>query len=172
MFPNARHVRTDRNMVKPSSPNAPSTWLIFLCPRTHTKTTKSLTFIHFSVTLFNVGNVLLCVIYQLNFTVFMYVTQVSRYTQCSVLPAVSRDRSKPLNVLGHCCNLPNRIHVALQVEWLKVRQAAGGSWMPMVMMAAGTGRMQFHTLLMWYRVCTNTTYSYPLVPLQTSFALH
>jgi len=27
---------------------------------------------------FNVGNVL-CVIYQLNFTVFMYVTQISRY---------------------------------------------------------------------------------------------
>jgi hypothetical protein len=26
------------------------------------------------VTLFNVGNVLLCAIYQLNFTVFMYVT--------------------------------------------------------------------------------------------------
>jgi hypothetical protein len=27
----------------------------------------------------NVGNVLLCVIYQLHFTVFMYVTQISRY---------------------------------------------------------------------------------------------
>jgi len=28
---------------------------------------------------FNVGNVLLCIIYQLNFTVFMYVTRISRY---------------------------------------------------------------------------------------------
>jgi hypothetical protein len=30
-------------------------------------------------TLFNVGNILMCVIYQLNFTIFMYVTRVSRY---------------------------------------------------------------------------------------------
>jgi len=30
--------------------------------------------LHFIITLFNVGNVFLCVIYQLNFTVFMYVT--------------------------------------------------------------------------------------------------
>jgi hypothetical protein len=29
--------------------------------------------------LFNVGNVLLCVIYQLNFTVFVYVTRISGY---------------------------------------------------------------------------------------------
>ena len=29
---------------------------------------------------FNVSNVLLCVIYQLNLTVFMYVTRISRYT--------------------------------------------------------------------------------------------
>jgi len=35
--------------------------------------------LHFIITLFNVGNVLLCVIYQLNFTVFMYFTQISRY---------------------------------------------------------------------------------------------
>ena len=34
-FKNARQERTGRNMVKSSSPNAPSTWLIFLCPRTH-----------------------------------------------------------------------------------------------------------------------------------------
>ena len=33
----------------------------------------------FIITLFNVGNVLLCVIYQLNFAVFMYVTHISRY---------------------------------------------------------------------------------------------
>jgi hypothetical protein len=30
--------------------------------------------VHFIITLFNVGNVLLCIIYQLNFTLFMYVT--------------------------------------------------------------------------------------------------
>jgi hypothetical protein len=35
--------------------------------------------VHFISTLFNVGNVLLCVIYQLNFTAFMYVTRISRY---------------------------------------------------------------------------------------------
>jgi len=34
---------------------------------------------HFIITLFNAGNVLLCIIYQLNFTVFMYVTRISRY---------------------------------------------------------------------------------------------
>jgi len=34
---------------------------------------------NFIITLFNVGNVLLCVIYQFNFTVFMYVTRISRY---------------------------------------------------------------------------------------------
>jgi hypothetical protein len=37
-FQNARQVWTGRNMVKSSSPNAPSTWLIFLCPRTYAKT--------------------------------------------------------------------------------------------------------------------------------------
>ena len=34
-FQNARQARAGHNMVKSSSPNAPSTWLIFLCPRTH-----------------------------------------------------------------------------------------------------------------------------------------
>jgi hypothetical protein len=34
-FQNVRHERTGRNTVKSSSPNAPSTWLIFLCPPTH-----------------------------------------------------------------------------------------------------------------------------------------
>jgi hypothetical protein len=33
--------------------------------------------VHFIITLFNVGNVLLCVIYQLNVTVFMFVTRIS-----------------------------------------------------------------------------------------------
>jgi hypothetical protein len=35
--------------------------------------------VHFIITLFNVGNVSLRVIYQLNFTVFMYVTRISGY---------------------------------------------------------------------------------------------
>jgi len=35
--------------------------------------------VRFIITFFNVGNVLLCVIYQSNFTVYMYVTQISRY---------------------------------------------------------------------------------------------
>jgi hypothetical protein len=32
-------------MVKSSSPNAPSTWLIFFCPHTHAKTSESVTFL-------------------------------------------------------------------------------------------------------------------------------
>ena len=34
--------------------------------------------VRFIITLFNVGNVLLCAIYQLNFAVFKYVTRISR----------------------------------------------------------------------------------------------
>ena len=34
-FQNARQARAGHNMVKSSSPNAPSTWLIFLCPHIH-----------------------------------------------------------------------------------------------------------------------------------------
>ena len=34
-FPNARQARMGHNMVKSRSPNAPSTWLIFLCPHTY-----------------------------------------------------------------------------------------------------------------------------------------
>jgi hypothetical protein len=82
-------------MVKSSSPNAPSTLLIFLCPRTQAKTSESLTFVctrekvhskctmlctvHFITTLFSVANVSMCVIYQSNFIVFMYVTRISLY---------------------------------------------------------------------------------------------
>jgi hypothetical protein len=99
-FQNARQVRTGPNIVKFSSLNTPSTSLIFRCLRTHAKTPESLTFIrkrererervhfkctvecteNFIVNLFNVGNVLLCVIYQLNFTVFLYVTRISYYS--------------------------------------------------------------------------------------------
>jgi hypothetical protein len=81
-FQNLREATTGRNMVKSSSLKAPSTLLIFPCPHAHAKTSESLTFIcmrerekvhckcamyctgHFSITLFNVGNALLCVIYK------------------------------------------------------------------------------------------------------------
>jgi hypothetical protein len=43
-FQNARQARMGHNMVKSSSPNAPSTWPIILCPRTYV-TSESLTFI-------------------------------------------------------------------------------------------------------------------------------
>ena len=48
--------------------------------KVHCKCTMYCT-VHFIITLFNVGNVLLCIIYQLNFTVFMYVyvTWISGY---------------------------------------------------------------------------------------------
>jgi hypothetical protein len=51
------------------------------------------------ITLFKVGNVLLCITYQLNFTVFMYVTWISHYTTFLVLSAVSRNHSRCWNVL-------------------------------------------------------------------------
>jgi len=35
--------------------------------------------LHFIITLLNVGNVLLCVIYRLNFTIFKYIKRLSRY---------------------------------------------------------------------------------------------
>jgi hypothetical protein len=43
--------------------------------------------------------VLLCVIYQLNFTVFMYVTRISRHWKRSVLSVVSRNCSRSWNIL-------------------------------------------------------------------------
>jgi hypothetical protein len=43
--------------------------------------------------------VLLCIIYQLNFTIFMYVTQVTRYILCLVLSTVSRNPSRSWNIL-------------------------------------------------------------------------
>ena len=55
------------------------------------------------ITLFNVGNVLLCVIYQFNSTVFvcMYVTRISRYITLYIVlvSAVSRNRGRSWNVL-------------------------------------------------------------------------
>ena len=46
--------------------------------KVHCKCTMQCT-VHYTVTLFNVDVVLRCVIYQLNFTLFMNVTQISRY---------------------------------------------------------------------------------------------
>jgi hypothetical protein len=54
-FQNARQTRTGRNMVKSSSPNALSTRLIFVYPRTHAKTSESLTFIRTRERKYNVN---------------------------------------------------------------------------------------------------------------------
>jgi len=64
--------------------------------RVHCKCTVQCT-VHYIITFFNVGYVLLYVIYHLNFTVFIYVTRISRYIQGSVLSAVSRDRGRSWN---------------------------------------------------------------------------
>jgi hypothetical protein len=50
-------------------------------------------------TLFNVGNVLLCVIYRLNVNIFMHVIRISRYTQRSFISALSRTRGESWNGL-------------------------------------------------------------------------
>jgi hypothetical protein len=44
-FQNAHQARKGCNMVKSSTPNTPSTLLVFLFPRTHAKTSESLTFV-------------------------------------------------------------------------------------------------------------------------------
>jgi hypothetical protein len=106
------------NMVKSSSPNTPSTWLIFLCPHTHASLQKLPPFwlkcSHCSHQLLRYHSV--CVqktlIYQLYFTVFMFVTRISRYIQHSVLSAVSSNSSRSWNVLpedmrAHLYCLPN-----------------------------------------------------------------
>ena len=49
--------------------------------------------VHFIITLFNVGNVLLCVIYQLNFTVFKYVTRIPCYITLYIAFGIIRSRS-------------------------------------------------------------------------------
>jgi hypothetical protein len=46
--------------------------------KAHCKCTMLCT-VHFIITFFNDDNVLLCVIYELNFPIFMYVTRISRY---------------------------------------------------------------------------------------------
>ena len=40
-------------------------------------------------TLFNVGNVLLCVIYRLNFTISMYVTHITLYVALGIIHCVT-----------------------------------------------------------------------------------
>ena len=57
--------------------------------RLHCKCTMWCT-VHFIITLFNVYNVLLCVICQLNFTVFMHVTRISRYTMLYIVFSIMR----------------------------------------------------------------------------------
>jgi len=43
--------------------------------------------LHFVITLFNVGNILLRLIYQLNFAVFMYVnTNITLYIVFGIIP--------------------------------------------------------------------------------------
>jgi hypothetical protein len=76
----------------------------------HCKCTMQCT-VHFIITLFNVGNVLLCVIYQLNFTTFMYVTPTSRYIQLSVLSAVSHNRGRSWNALSVDVGTPLYVHI-------------------------------------------------------------
>jgi hypothetical protein len=132
-FQNARQARTGCNMVKSSSPIVPSTWPTFLCPHTHPKMSESVTFlltrargggkttlpmdnvVYSTISYyFNIGNVLLCISYQLNFTVFMYVTWIPHYIQRSVLSAVSCNCGGSWNVspvdtgvllyTKQCCN--------------------------------------------------------------------
>jgi hypothetical protein len=64
----------------------------------HCKCTMLCT-VHFTISLFNVGNVLLCVIYQLNFTLFVYVIRILCYIYCSVLSAVLHNCGRSWNVL-------------------------------------------------------------------------
>ena len=49
--------------------------------------------VRFIITFFNVGSVLLCVIYQLNFTVCMYVTRISCYMTLCIAFGIIRGRS-------------------------------------------------------------------------------
>jgi hypothetical protein len=72
--------------------------LSYIWEKVHCKCTMQCT-VHFIITLFNVENVLLCVIYQLNFTLFMLVKWISRYIQHSVLSAVFCNHSRSWNIL-------------------------------------------------------------------------
>jgi hypothetical protein len=58
-------------MVKPARPITLSTWLISLCPLYP----RWPALLAYTLLLFNVGNVLLCVIYQLNFIIGVYVNE-------------------------------------------------------------------------------------------------
>jgi hypothetical protein len=87
-FQNVRQTRTGRNVVKSSSPIALSSWLIFdpvltLPRRTCHHSASSVLAVRIRYRVIAVG-VCVCVqitfIYQLNFTVFMFVTRISRYT--------------------------------------------------------------------------------------------
>jgi hypothetical protein len=65
--------------------------------------------VHFIITIFNVGNVLLCVIYQLNFTVFMFLHEIRvvysvRYYPRFHITAVGLGTYYPW-IRGHYCIL-------------------------------------------------------------------
>ena len=51
-FQKARQERAGRNVVKSSNPDAPRTWLIFLCPPTHTSRRKLATILLLAFSLF------------------------------------------------------------------------------------------------------------------------
>jgi len=71
----------------------------------------------FIITLFNVDNVLLWIIYQLNFNVFIMLKEyhvTSRYVQRSVLSTVSRNRGRSWNARGYW-GLPVRIHIYMYI---------------------------------------------------------
>jgi len=57
--------------------------------------------VHFIIILFNVGNVLICVIYQLNlpYLCMLHKYHISRYIHRSVLSAVSSNSGRSWNVL-------------------------------------------------------------------------
>ena len=55
--------------------------------------------VHFIISLFNVGNVLLCETYQLTFTVFVYFTRISRYKTVYIVFGIIRGFTYPRLVL-------------------------------------------------------------------------
>jgi hypothetical protein len=57
--------------------------------------------------LFNVGNVLLCIIYQLNFTVFIYVTRISPYIAFGIIRGTFWNVLPADNATGRYCTLPS-----------------------------------------------------------------
>jgi hypothetical protein len=74
-----RQARTGRNMLKCSSPNAPSIWFLFLWPRTHAKTLESLSYVRERVRKYTVNlrcsvRVCTCMLHEC-FVVIAFVTR-------------------------------------------------------------------------------------------------